>query len=84
MRGSRGTRSCSSLRPAPVTAKPKIDLSLSQFPKAYWRYLLATALFELGNSSNTFLILQTKVLGASLEATILIYAGFNLASSPTN
>jgi MFS family permease len=61
-------------RPAPVTAKSKIDLSLRQFPKPYWRYLLATALFGVGNSSNSFLILQTKDLGASLEATILIYA----------
>jgi MFS family permease len=68
-------------RPAPVTAKAKIDLSLRQFPKAYWKYLLATALFGIGNSSNSFLILQTKDLGASLEATILIYAGFNLVAA---
>jgi MFS family permease len=68
-------------RPAPVTAKAKIDLSLKQFPRAYWRYLLATALFGIGNSSNSFLILQTKELGASLETTILIYAGFNLVAA---
>ena len=68
-------------RPAPVTAKSKLDLSLRQFPKPYWRYLLATALFGIGNSSNSFLILQTKDLGASLEATILIYAAFNLVAA---
>jgi MFS family permease len=68
-------------RPAPVTAKSKIDLSLRQFPKPYWRYLLATASFGVGNSSNSFLILQTKDLGASLEATILIYAAFNLVAA---
>ena len=68
-------------RPAPVTAKAKIDLSLRQFPKPYWRYLLATALFGIDNSSNSFLILQTKDLGASLEATILIYAAFNLVAA---
>jgi MFS family permease len=68
-------------RPAPVTAKSRIDLSLRQFPKPYWRYLLATALFGIGNSSNSFLILQTKDLGASLEATILIYAAFNLVAA---
>jgi MFS family permease len=61
-----------------VSAKAKLDLSLRQFPRAYWKYLLATGLFGIGNSSNSFLILQTKDLGASLEATILIYAGFNL------
>ena len=68
-------------RPAPGAAKAKIDLSLKQFPSGYWRYLLATALFGLGNSSNSFLILQTQGLGASLEMTILIYAGFNLVAA---
>jgi MFS family permease len=68
-------------RPTPVTAKAKIDLSLRQFPKAYWKYLLATALFGIGNSSNSFLILQTRGLGASLETTILIYAAFNLVAA---
>jgi len=34
-------------RPAPVTAKARIDLSFRQFPRGYWRYLLATALFGL-------------------------------------
>jgi MFS family permease len=68
-------------RPAPAAAKAKIDLSLGQFPSGHWRYLLATALFGLGNSSNSFLILQTKELGASLETTILIYAGFNLVAA---
>jgi MFS family permease len=68
-------------RPVPVAAKSKMDVNLRQFPKPYWRYLLVTALFGIGNSSNAFLILQTKGLGASLEATILIYAGFNLVAA---
>ena len=50
-------------------------------PGLYRRYLTATALFGLGNSSNAFLILQTQALGASLQATILIYAGFNLVAA---
>jgi hypothetical protein len=49
-------------RPVPVAAKPKIDVSLRKFPKAYWTYLLVTALFGVGNSSNSFLILQTRSL----------------------
>jgi MFS family permease len=68
-------------RPVPVAAKSKIDVSLRQFPKDYWKYLLVTALFEIGNSSNSFLILQTKGVGASSEVTILIYAGFNLVAA---
>lgn len=66
---------------AVVQAKEKLDLSINHFPKKYWQYLLVTALFGLGNSSNVFLILQTKYLGVSLEATIFIYAFFNLMAA---
>jgi MFS family permease len=66
---------------AAVTAKARIDVSLRQFPKDYWKYLLVTALFGLGNSSNAFLILRTQDIGASLETTILIYAAFNLVAA---
>src|SRR5665213_2115119 len=66
---------------AAVAAKSKIDVSLRQFPRSYWKYLLATALFGIGNSSNAFLILRTKDIGASLETTILIYAAFNLVAA---
>ena len=68
-------------QPAAAAAKSKIDISLPRFPKSYWRYLLATALFGLGNSSNAFLILRTQEIGASLETTILIYAAFNLVAA---
>jgi MFS family permease len=68
-------------RPVAVTAKSKIDVDLRQFSKPYWKYLIATALFGIGNSSNAFLILQTKDIGASLTMTILIYAGFNLVAA---
>ena len=66
---------------AAVAAKAKIDISLRQFPKAYWKYLLVSVLFGLGNSSNAFLILRTQDIGASLERTILIYAAFNLVAA---
>ena len=68
-------------RAAEVSAKAKIDVSFRQFQRDYWKYLLVTALFGIGNSSNAFLILRTKDIGASLEATILIYAGFNLVAA---
>jgi MFS family permease len=68
-------------QPVPVTAKSKIDVNLRQFPKLYWKYLLVIGLFGIGNSSTSFLILQTKGIGASLEVTILIYAGFNLVDA---
>jgi len=68
-------------RPVPAAAKSKIDISFREFPRGYWKYLLVIALFSIGNSSNSFLILQTKGTGASLELTILIYAGFNLVAA---
>jgi len=64
-----------------VAAKSWVDVRLGRFPRGYWKYLLATALFGIGNSSNAFLILQTKDIGASLTTTILIYAGFNLVAA---
>jgi len=68
-------------RRAPVEAKTKLDVGLGRFSKTYWRYLAATAVFGLGNSSNSFLILETQGIGASLTTTILIYAGFNLVAA---
>jgi MFS family permease len=62
-------------------SKIKIDVSIKQFPSRYRKYLLATALFGIGNSSNAFLILQTKDLGISFENTILIYAAYNLIAA---
>lgn len=66
---------------AAVAAKSKIDIHLGLLPRRYWNYLLATALFCAGSSSNAFLILQTRDVGATLETTILIYAGFNLVAA---
>ncbi|HWL21939.1 MAG TPA: MFS transporter [Bradyrhizobium sp.] len=68
-------------KPIAVAAKSKIEVNLGQFPRRYWKYLLATALFVMGNSSNAFLILQTRDVGVSLENTILIYAAFNLVAA---
>ena len=64
-----------------VAAKSKIEVNLGQFPRRYWNYLGATALFGIGNSSNAFLILQTRDVGVSLGITIVIYAAFNLVAA---
>jgi MFS family permease len=69
---------------ATVAAKEKFDVSLRGFPTTYWKYLLVTALFGLGNSSNAFLILRTRDIGASLQMTIFIYAAFNLVAALTS
>jgi MFS family permease len=66
---------------APVTAEAKIEVGPRQLPLDYWKYLVVIALFGLGNSSNAFLILRTQDIDASLDQTILIYAGFNLVAA---
>jgi MFS family permease len=68
-------------RRAAVTAKSKMDVNLRQFPGEYWKYLSVIAIFGLGNSSNSFLILRTQDIGAPLETTMLMYALFNLAAA---
>lgn len=68
-------------QPLAMHAKSKLDMNVRRFPKIYWKYLLAIALFGIGNSSNAFLILQTQSIGVSLGTTILIYAGFNLVAA---
>lgn len=53
-------------------------LSLSQFDRKFKLFLLASAVFALGNSSDTFLILRAKDLGISAFVTVLAYVIFNL------
>lgn len=68
-------------KPSPAVAKARLDLSVRLFPRSYWTYLLVTALFGIGNSSSSFLILRTRDLGASLTTTIFLYALVNLAAA---
>ena len=68
--------------PASAARTPAgIEIGPARFPRAYWRYLLAIFLAGAGNSSNAFLILRTQDIGASLQTTILIYAGYNLVAA---
>src|SRR6185295_14793206 len=64
-----------------VSAKSKIDLRISQFPKKYWKYLFVTCIFGIGNSSNAFLILAIREKGLSLHNTIFVYAFYNLVAA---
>jgi MFS family permease len=68
-------------RPTRIAAKEKLEVGFRHFPRDYWIYLLVTAIFSVGNSSNAFLLLRTRDSGASLQTTILIYAAFNLVAA---
>ena len=59
-------------QPASTPSKATPETTVGRFPNAYWRYLAVTAVFGIGKSSNSFLILRTKDLGGSLTTTVLI------------
>ena len=64
-----------------IKSKSKLDLNIRNFTPQYWRYLIVTLIFGIGNSSNSFLILQTKNIGVPITITILIYAALNLVAA---
>jgi len=72
----------------PQAAEPPPKTNAAQysarFPLAYWKFLFVVAVFSLGNSSNSFLILRTQEVSNSLLMTTLIYGGFNLVAALTS
>jgi MFS family permease len=66
---------------AAAAAGPGNRPHLRGLPAEYWKYLLATSVFGLGNATNALLILRAENVGLSLETTVLVYAGFNLCAS---
>jgi MFS family permease len=59
----------------------KIDWRVSALPSRYRRYLLALALFTLGNSSNMFLLLRAHDLGLDASRTTLLWALFSAVAA---
>ncbi len=53
-------------------------LSLSQLDHRFKIFLLASAIFALGNSSDAFLILRAKNLGLSALGAVMAYVIYNL------
>jgi len=56
----------------------RVRLSLSGLDRRYKVFLLAGAVFALGNSSDAFLILRARDLGLSAFVTVMAYVVFNL------
>jgi MFS family permease len=52
-----------------------------RFPRAFWLFMLANALFTLGNSSDAFLALRSQDLGLTLLALLLTIVAFNATSA---
>jgi MFS family permease len=61
----------------PQPRKPLFVFSLKGFSTRFRLFLLALAIFSLGNSADAFLILRAQSLGMSLTLVILAYALYN-------
>jgi MFS family permease len=65
-------------RKAAANPRPLFSLAVAGKNPALRRFLLITLLFALGNSSDMFLILRAKQLGASSTTAVLLFAIGNL------
>ena len=64
------------------SAKPiKFFASIKTFPKNFKVLLTGLAIFSLGNSSDTFLILKSKDIGLSITMVIMAYIIYNAVYS---
>jgi len=66
---------------AAAPRKEPLRWTLTDLPAPFRRYLVALALFTLGNSSNMFLLLRANELGASATRTTLMWALFSLVAA---
>ncbi|MBA8886880.1 MFS family permease [Dokdonella fugitiva] len=66
---------------AAAPRKEPLRWTLADLPAPFRRYLVALALFTLGNSSNMFLLLRANELGASATRTTLMWALFSLVAA---
>jgi MFS family permease len=65
-------------RKAAARPGPLLSLSVARENPALRRFLLITLLFAIGNSSDMFLILRAKQLGASSTTSVLLFTVCNL------
>ena len=54
---------------------------LQHYPRPFWQVIAAAALFSLGNSSDSFLILRSRELGLTFGHVILAFTLYNIVYS---
>jgi len=67
--------------PEKSTAPEKLTFSWKGLDRRLKGFLLVTALFSLGNSSNQFLLLRAKNIGFDTGSVILLYLWYNISYS---
>jgi MFS family permease len=66
------------IRGAPATGSAAPGISFRGLDPAFRRFLLAVALFTLGNSSDSFLVLRASERGLSVVGVLGMLLGFNV------
>ena len=66
--------------PAPLSSPP-VRLTLQPFDRRFKIYLLAMILFNLGNSSDAFLILRAKDAGVSVSLLPILWMALHISKS---
>lgn len=64
--------------PTPPAKKLTLGLSLTKMSRPFKLFLVIFAIFSLGNSSDSFLILRSQQLGLSVSLVVLVYVIYNL------
>jgi MFS family permease len=74
------------LREPPVTGPPreKLHLTLAPFDRNFRLFLVALVVFNLGNSSDSFLLLRAEKLGIPKLQRPLLWSAFHVAKSTLN
>ena len=70
------------LKEAPISKVKNNDIlkfNLRIFSADFKKFLLATAVFAIGNSSDAFLIVRSKGLGLSVTMVVLAYVVYNIS-----
>jgi MFS family permease len=67
----------------PSAAKKSPPRLWQSYPTSFWLFLLATAVFTLGNSSDAFLILRSTNLGLGFRDVVLAYVMYNAIFAAT-
>lgn len=65
----------------PADTSPATISGPHRLPFAFWRFLLISFVFTIGNSSDAFLILRAQQTGMSIGDVFLLLAAFSLVAS---
>src|SRR4051812_2465536 len=57
---------------------------IQRYPRSLWHLIVANAVFSLGNSSDSFLILRSKELGLTFRGVVLAFAIYNAVYALTS